>query len=301
MSLVADLHTIFDVSKYSCVCGNHHYPSIAPSTDIVKGTHELLCYKDSPPFSIGIVAGNETGQSKLNSSQFEHFLNLLSMLNQSHLYHYARWKQIIHKNNNDLNSCNCSFINDKFPFESKLLLRYFNSETELKSLINGSNYDVGYNMSINNENRPIGFAIVFDIVSDSGLEWKYSLRFNSSKTTDPNNKLDTFRRDLDALCSQSVQVCDTFFFLLFIRERAVFFGCWKNNHLFVFGIILALIFFCFSFFVCFVFRIVITMVFVNGKDSNDSIAMLNNKFKIKKPSYQKLSGLQMNNYKMIVV
>ena len=230
---------------YLCACGNHHYPSIAPSTDIVKGTHELLCHKDLPPFSIGIFRGNETGQSKLGSSQFECFLNVY-MTNQSHSYHYARWQQINHKNNNNLNSYNCSFINDKFPFEAKLILRYFNSETELESL---TNYDVGNNMSINNKNAPIGFVTVFDIVSDSGLEWKYSLRFNSSKATDTNNKLDAFTRDFDALCSQSVQVCDTFFFFFSSTTATT----QDPSHLCVFGIILALIFLLFFVFCLFCF------------------------------------------------
>lgn len=65
-------------------------------------------------------------------------------------------------------------------FTEGSLLKYFNNENELNEYISNKKYGgPGFNIQNNAELglRPIGAAIIFDSISNDGLNWEYTLRF----------------------------------------------------------------------------------------------------------------------------
>ena len=198
-----------------------------PSLDHREFIDNLLCFEtteddndkeyDLPAFSIAFVPNpfdNTSTNINFNSNFSFHYANLFSILNQTYQSNFnaTREDELLDITLAEYNAplkesgvARCKDYASYLPFEEGWLLRFFDNEKDLKKFVKDDDYGTDYYVS--NElhaHRPIGISIVFDDISDDGLEWKYTLRFNGSRCGDTNVDIDEFTRNYQDLYDESI-------------------------------------------------------------------------------------------------
>ena len=204
-----------DLSEYGVWFAEQ--PSLNHSTFI----EDLICFEheedddgnekdyDLPAFSIGFVPNpfdtysRKSGLSETGFNRYKDFFNILNQTYQSQ-FGTNGWDEDRLKNitlveyNSKLKAKNvdrCKVYAPYLPFEEGWLLRFFQDEDDLRDFVKKNNYGKNYLVSNQLHNRrPVGIAIVIDEISDDGMKWKYTMRFNSSRCGDTNEDIDEFTR-----------------------------------------------------------------------------------------------------------
>ena len=100
----------------------------------------------------------------------------------------------------------CGDYFGNLTFTEGFLIAYFNGNDDINDYVESNDYGVGYTVdgsldyrTRETNIRPIGAAIVFNDISEDGLQWDYTIRVNSSSVPSTKKIVDIFERDLHEL------------------------------------------------------------------------------------------------------
>ena len=215
LAVVPYSENIFNLNTFDTSTGDG--PSVSvypPNTDIRWMLEEMLCiYEDyNLPPGYFVISPNPndcaSSENEFTDAQCEHLQAMVDILNMTYTYYFNQDTGYYDENGSYIDEGrsswgwgDCADYFDDLKFEDGWLVAFFNGNDEINEYISsndyGSDYDVdGSTDYVSNSNRPINVAIVFNSISDDGLQWDYTIRMNDTESPNTNNVVNKFERNI---------------------------------------------------------------------------------------------------------